>query len=430
VGEGESVTATLYVTPCGWEEPANTDISVTIEGPNSETEQTCCGDAVAVYPVSPCTLLSVQITLTDVGSLPSGVRGHRSAEYPVKLSHSPKQKGTDFLGAFFPASPSRRAADEGQAAHVYLKIISERDDRFLAKLRFHLLGLAHLETHRDNSACAYTQKIVKLAKMLRAHGHTVLFYGVEGSDVSCDEMVLVSDRKTLEETYGAYDRATQFYKHDPNDLAHRTFNANAIQAILKRKQARDILLCPMGNYQKPVADAAGLMTVEPGIGYTGVFSGHRVFESYAWMHYVYGLLGIEDGAWYDAVIPNYFDPADFRFRRISRTTCCISAGSSAGRASAWPRTWQGRRGTNSTSWGRAPWKIPSRGFIWKGRGTSSITRPWGQRSGRSFSETPGPSSCRRIIWSRSAASTWRRSSAALRSSPPTGARSRRRCSTA
>jgi glycosyltransferase involved in cell wall biosynthesis len=70
----------------------------------------------------------------------------------------------------------------------------------------------------------------------------------------------------------------------------------------------------MGTYQKPIADAVGLLTIEPGIGYTGVFSNYRVFESYAWMHYIYGLLHIENGAWYDAVIPNYFDPADFPFQ--------------------------------------------------------------------------------------------------------------------
>ena len=31
------------------------------------------------------------------------------------------------------------------------------------------------------------------------------------------------------------------------------------------------------------------------------------------MHYIYGLMKTEDGVWYDAVIPNYFDPDDFPF---------------------------------------------------------------------------------------------------------------------
>lgn len=184
----------------------------------------------------------------------------------------------------------------------------------MPKLRFHLLGLAHLETHKRNSSCAYTQKIIKLADMLKKNGHIVYFYGVEGSEVNCDQFIPVLSQDVLRKTYGDYDRTTSFFKMNPNDFAHQLFNTSAITAILENRQERDILLCPMGANQKPIADAVNLLTIEPGIGYTGVFSSHRVFESYAWMHYIYGLLHIEDGAWYDAVIPNYFDPADFPFK--------------------------------------------------------------------------------------------------------------------
>lgn len=183
----------------------------------------------------------------------------------------------------------------------------------MKKLRFHLLGLAHLATHRKNSACAYTQKVVKLARILKSYGHQVFFYGVEGSDLECDEFIQVSTEDVLNEAYGKYDQRKEFFKHHPQDFAHLTFNANTIKEINARKADQDILLCPMGNYQQPIAQAVNLLTVEPGIGYTGVFSAFRVFESYAWMHYVYGLLKQDDGVWYDAVIPNYFDVADFPY---------------------------------------------------------------------------------------------------------------------
>lgn len=183
----------------------------------------------------------------------------------------------------------------------------------MAHLRFHLLGLAHLPTHRENSACAYTQKVVKLAKILKSYGHTVYFYGVEGSTVECDELISVLTQKVLNDTYGKYDKTREFFKHDPKDLAHTIFNKNAIKAINERKGDHDILLCPMGNYQQPISQAVNLLTVESGIGYTGVFSSFRVFESYAWMHYIYGLLNQADGVWYDAVIPNYFEVNDFTF---------------------------------------------------------------------------------------------------------------------
>lgn len=151
--------------------------------------------------------------------------------------------------------------------------------------------------------------------MIKDYGHTIYFYGVEGSAVTCDQFIQVSTQEILKQTYGDYDRSTGFYKQNPDDLAHQTFNRNAIKAIMENKQDRDILLCPMGRYQKQIADVVKLLTIESGVGYTGVFSSHRVFESYAWMHYIYGLLKIEDGVWYDAVIPNYFDPADFTFEQ-------------------------------------------------------------------------------------------------------------------
>lgn len=150
--------------------------------------------------------------------------------------------------------------------------------------------------------------------MIKEYGHTLYFYGVEGSDVNCDKFIPVSTQKILHETYGDYDRSKNFFKHDPNDMAHREFNKNTIDAIMENKEERDLLLCTMGTYQQPIADAVGLLTIEPGIGYTGVFSTHRVFESYAWMHHIYGLLNMEDGSWYDAVIPNYFDVNDFPFK--------------------------------------------------------------------------------------------------------------------
>ncbi len=188
----------------------------------------------------------------------------------------------------------------------------------MKQLRFHLLGLAHIETRPDNSACAYTQKIVKLARIIKSHGHMLYFYGIEGSKVEADEIIPVSSTEILKETYGDYDRAREFFKHDPRDLAHRTFNQNAITEINERKQPNDLLLCPMGNYQKPIADVVRLLTIESGIGYTGVFTAFRVFESYAWMHYVYGLLRQDDGIWYDAVIPNYFDVEDFPYQPVKQ----------------------------------------------------------------------------------------------------------------
>jgi glycosyltransferase involved in cell wall biosynthesis len=180
--------------------------------------------------------------------------------------------------------------------------------------RFHLLGLAHLPARWEISTCAYTQKVLKLSRILGALGHHVTFYGGEDSEVQADEFVQVVSASDRRQCYGDYDWRSEFFRHDGQDAAHQTFNVNAIRAIRERRQPGDFLLCTMGTYQRPIADVdygAHLWVVEPGIGYEGIFAPFRAFESYAWMHYMYGRTGQLDGGWYDAVIPNYFDPADF-----------------------------------------------------------------------------------------------------------------------
>lgn len=177
---------------------------------------------------------------------------------------------------------------------------------------FHLLGLAHLPTTPKIRACAYTQKIVKLARMLKKLGHRVNFYGGEGSEVECDRFFKVLTDKERRSVYGDYDWRKEFFKHDPKDRAHAIFNARAAAEILADKKDDDFLLCPMGNYDQPVAHAVGLrFTVESGIGYSGVFAPFKVWESYGWMNHIYGMTNTTNGSWYDAVIPNYYNPEDF-----------------------------------------------------------------------------------------------------------------------
>lgn len=196
--------------------------------------------------------------------------------------------------------------------------------------RFHLLGLPHIPTNKvDGLACAYSMKVLKMAKMLKSMGHTVFFYGVEDSDVECDEFIQVSTRDVLRKAYGDYDSKAVTFRHAYGDFAYNTFNDNAIREINKRKEETDFLLLPWPG-DKPIHDAVAtndasdhdklLLSVEMGIGYAATFTQFRVFESYAWMHHVYGIeVGRRngndtDGRNYDVVIPNYFDPEeDFEF---------------------------------------------------------------------------------------------------------------------
>jgi len=188
--------------------------------------------------------------------------------------------------------------------------------------RFHILGVPHTISVREYSTCPFTQKIVKLCKMLKARGHTVFHYGHEDSRVDCDENVIVTKRYDLYKSYGDHDwRKKGFPTYRLDDHVYKTFYAKTIAALETRKKPGDFLLCPFGGNHKPVADAHPDMIIcEPGIGYSdGGFAKFRVFESYSIMHAYLGrpcIQAMSNEMWYDAVIPNYFDLEDFEFSAI------------------------------------------------------------------------------------------------------------------
>lgn len=187
----------------------------------------------------------------------------------------------------------------------------------MQKFRFHVLGIPHTRTNLDYTACAYTQKAYKFCKMMRARGHYVIHYGVEGSNPDCDENVVVVSNEIYNKVYGDHDFHSKFFKYDMNDECYQTFFKNTIAEINKRKKPNDIILPFWGAGCRPICDAfPDLIVIEPGIGYgSGMWSQFKIFESYAIYHAYCGLSAVLNCQQnnYDVVIPNYFDINDFEF---------------------------------------------------------------------------------------------------------------------
>ena len=185
------------------------------------------------------------------------------------------------------------------------------------KFRFHILGLPHTVTSDEYVACAYTQKVLKFGKMMTRRGHEVIHYGHEDSRLECTEHVTVLTNKDFEISYGSHDWRNNWFKFSLGDHAYQTFFTNSIREIAARKRPRDFLLPFWGAGVRPICDAHNdLIVVEPGIGYAdGHWAKWKIFESYAMLHAYKGLDSVRTTSqpWYDAVIPNYFDPDDFEY---------------------------------------------------------------------------------------------------------------------
>jgi len=207
----------------------------------------------------------------------------------------------------------------------------------------HYIGFPHLPLAKKYLSCAFTQKNLKLCKMLTSLGHTVNFYGVRSTEEEPIENYINSDNFHFIEIHTVQDIAKAYGEADNRfelgyDFVKKNFitdygNKNQLSIdfcnkvadkINAVKKPDDFLLNIMGYAFKPIADKVNLfLDCEPGIGYHGSYPHtkekphFRGFESAHVRDIMYGFenpfKGV-NGSHYDRVIPNYFDLDDFEFR--------------------------------------------------------------------------------------------------------------------
>jgi glycosyltransferase involved in cell wall biosynthesis len=183
--------------------------------------------------------------------------------------------------------------------------------------RLHLLGLPHTQTTKEHVVCAFTAKLVKLCEMLEPRGWEIFLYSGAQNEAPCKEHIpLFSDEEQVS-WYGEFDPNVlpTVAKFDPNEEPWKVMNTRAIGELAPRLEPHDLLLLLAGTCQKPVADNFPVLTAEWAAGYEGWYTNCVCFESYAWMHHCYGRRNINDGRFFDTVIPNFFRPSDFKLTR-------------------------------------------------------------------------------------------------------------------
>lgn len=190
-------------------------------------------------------------------------------------------------------------------------------------MRLHVLSIPHTVTHPDWSHCAFTQKVRRLAPMLRPFGHHVTHYGVAGAVSGADEDVVLMDQDEHQTLLGhPYEHGSSFYGNDAQDGSdlYRQWNQYARDELKARVAPGDLILCPFGHAHGaavrglPVL-AAGAGALESGIGYFDVMLPWRVYESYAVRHAVMakeGRYGVTvASSRLEFVAPNYYDAAEW-----------------------------------------------------------------------------------------------------------------------
>lgn len=193
----------------------------------------------------------------------------------------------------------------------------------MKKFRIHILSLAHTKCNSDFVKCAYTNKAFQMCKMMKNLGHEIYLYApfnnlTDPELPPHDKFIPTVSENTWNSYLGDYDTNANFFKFNQKDPVWTEY-LNTLQNELPLnidETKQNFVLCWFGNFYADVLNSLpkSVFVVEAGIGYSGIFAKFKVFESYAWMHWIYGLQNKELGDWYDTVIPNAYDPEDFPFR--------------------------------------------------------------------------------------------------------------------
>lgn len=184
----------------------------------------------------------------------------------------------------------------------------------------HVLALPHTTLTERDATCAYSQKVKKFVTMMRRQDARVVLYGPDEIECDPDEHVVVVTEEDRERWgfAGSFDTVRTPFEWDSGLPYWQETNGRMIDALRDRLGERDFV-CMATATQAPVAQAAcgpeykNPLAVEWAVGYEGHASPFRAYESYAWMHHVYGLWQWRNGngKQFDRVIPNFFDPDEF-----------------------------------------------------------------------------------------------------------------------
>ena len=202
------------------------------------------------------------------------------------------------------------------------------------KPTLHILVPFHTIPDTEHHHCAFTQKALRIPKMMQPLGYECFEYANGESESDANNKVMILSKDELHLLAGKREHAGFHGNTAVVGSPHWIeFDKRLKVELSKRVKKHDIICHPFGRAH---ADLVKLYPeqyhVETGIGYPDVdFGAFRIFESSAWMHYHLGkklhfdgsgriihnsdnlpVVG-EGGKDYMWIVPNYFDLNDWPF---------------------------------------------------------------------------------------------------------------------
>jgi glycosyltransferase involved in cell wall biosynthesis len=177
-------------------------------------------------------------------------------------------------------------------------------------MRLHVVGLAHTQTTKAYSVCAFTENCRKFSRMMTERGHEVILYAGEHDESGAQLVTCITEAEQAVLGFSGPETILSVDYMNPVHWAH--FLGRVIDEMRERIEPDDIICLSMGSpTMDPIVEAfPDSLRVEYTAGYAGIdWRCRHVWPSYAWMHFVSGYRGL-DGNGYDTVIAHPVETED------------------------------------------------------------------------------------------------------------------------
>lgn len=170
-------------------------------------------------------------------------------------------------------------------------------------MKLHVISLAHTQTTRAYSVCAFTENARKFSQMMVERGHDVTLYAGEHDESGAQLVTCITKAEQAALGFTGPETILSVDYMNPNHWA--LFISNVLTALHERVEPSDIICVSMGSPTMSVIfEVFPTQCVEYTCGYAGIDPRSRhVFPSHAWEHFVSGYRNL-DGNGYDSVIPH------------------------------------------------------------------------------------------------------------------------------
>ncbi len=185
---------------------------------------------------------------------------------------------------------------------------------------FHIPGVPHTRPTPAFSHCAFTTKTRLLPRLLKLAypDCRVHYYGVQDDLIKgVDDYTPVISADEWQRFFGAHYEDMRAFVGALAHVDHagyKVFNERLGNYWTAWMERGDVVCFPFGHAHQQAwskVTRKDVIGIETGIGYPSPFLPFRIYESYAWLHYVAGKSGCE-GSDYHFVAPHYYDVNEWR----------------------------------------------------------------------------------------------------------------------